>query len=96
MEGGRRPIERLSHQFDGKEIIFSDQIEKEFLLDRANPSIEKEPILWPLYDRNMNTQYGLFPNQQPTGAVSVLYRSAAGYSPLFCNFPLNLPEFRAG
>jgi len=46
-------IERLSHQFEGKEIVFSDEIEKEFLLDGANRDIEKEPILWPLYDRNM-------------------------------------------
>jgi hypothetical protein len=46
-------IERLAHQFKGKEIIFSDEIEKEFLLDGENRDIEKEPILWPLYDRNM-------------------------------------------
>jgi hypothetical protein len=46
-------IERLSPQFKGKEIIFSDEIQKEFLLDGENRDIEKEPVLWPLYDRNM-------------------------------------------
>lgn len=46
-------IERLSHQFKGKEIIFSDEIEKEFLLDADSQDTEKEPVLWPLYDRNM-------------------------------------------
>ncbi len=46
-------IERLSHQFKGKDIIFSDEIDKEFLLDGENRDIEKEPVLWPLYDRNM-------------------------------------------
>jgi hypothetical protein len=46
-------IERLSQQFKGKEIIFSDEIEKEFLLDADNEDTEKEPVLWPLYDRNM-------------------------------------------
>ena len=46
-------IERLSHQFEEKEIIFSDEIEKEYLLDGENKDIEKEPILWPLRDTNM-------------------------------------------
>jgi hypothetical protein len=46
-------IERLSPQFNGKDIIFSDEIDKEFLLDGENRDIEKEPVLWPMYGKNM-------------------------------------------
>jgi len=46
-------MERLSPQFADKEIIFSDELQREFLLDQEDPGIEKEPILWPLFDKNM-------------------------------------------
>jgi hypothetical protein len=46
-------IERLSKQFEKKDIIFSDELEREYLIDKDNPGIEKEPILWPLFDAHM-------------------------------------------
>ena len=46
-------LERFQNQYEGVDIIFSDEIEKELLMDGENNAIEKEPILWPLMDKNM-------------------------------------------
>src|SRR5690242_8587313 len=46
-------IERLAPQYSREKIIISDMLDREYLLDGENRDIEKEPILWPLYDYHL-------------------------------------------
>ena len=46
-------IERNKEQTAHSDIVFSDELRKEILLDGEDLSIEKEPILWPMVDKNM-------------------------------------------
>ena len=46
-------ISRFEHQFEGRDIIISTELEREYLLDGEDLTIRKEPILWSLSDYHL-------------------------------------------